>query len=206
MNKQDREEFMQIAIQMHKLKGVMRNFMPKLKVTDNSGDPCTPTYLAFEQSTFEIAKYLFEQEPFKPISYLLLVTIYEQHDCPNYHVYEKVQYLLSKGARPNYVYNGFTPMHDAAEYPEPHVLQALIKAGGKSTIKNDDGNTPTQIAEREELETNIALLQPSLVKSKICRTCINNLQHMDCCPKPISKTKPHHKNCPYFLELTLQPI
>ena len=49
--------------------------------------------------------------------------------------------------------NGLTPLHWAAANGTPETIEALLEAGADPTVRDDDGDTPGDLAaEREDRE------------------------------------------------------
>lgn len=62
---------------------------------------------------------------------------------------EVVKVLLEHGADVNAVdAAGETPLHKAVQYPEYKVVQELLRHGGLKTLRNNQGLTAVQIAEK----------------------------------------------------------
>lgn len=73
---------------------------------------------------------------------------------------EVVGVLLKHGADVNAVNAaGETPLHKAVHYPEYEVVQELLRHGGVKTLRNNQGLTPVQIAEKRGWANLVELFQ-----------------------------------------------
>ncbi len=67
--------------------------------------------------------------------------------------------LIKHGADVNAVDNaGETPLHKAVQYPEYKVVQELLRHGALKTLRNNQGLTPVQIAEKRGWANLVELL------------------------------------------------
>ena len=60
---------------------------------------------------------------------------------------EEVECLLAAGADPNWRGEyGYTPLHNAASFDLPEIVERLLKAGARVDVANDDGLKPIDLA------------------------------------------------------------
>lgn len=72
---------------------------------------------------------------------------------------EVAKVLLEHGAEVNAAnHAGETPLHKAVQYPEYKVVQALLRHGGLKTLRNNQGLTAVQIAEKRGWANLVELL------------------------------------------------
>jgi len=104
----------------------------------------TPLYEAVKNNYFEIVKYLIEKGANKEKGHGKLTPLYTATLIGNH---EMVEYLLENGCDINYIdINGNSLLHIAAHKNDLKLAQIFFNWGIDLNIYNNDGDTPTVIA------------------------------------------------------------
>ena len=128
------------------VKYVVEELGGKLDVEDDYGN--YPIHIATYINNFDIVKYLIDE---KGIDVNMKTIKYETpiFDAVRYEEEDIVEYLLNKGAKVNIENSyGITPLHLVAEVGNLHIAQLLVNRCANTKVKDEDNNTPYDIAKK----------------------------------------------------------
>ena len=72
--------------------------------------------------------------------------------CASWKHLDVLEDLLKRGLNPDYLYEGTTPLIEAASSGNLSVVKALIKYKADKYLKNKDGETAFDLAESQEIQ------------------------------------------------------